>query len=178
MKTFFKEANFYLWDNSYLFKRSPGGLVYRCVTGTKAENIMWHCHSLTYGGHRNGEMMITKVLQSGFWWQNLFQDCKSYVITCPECNKISNISKRDEMSLNIMLEVELFDCWGIDFRVPFPQSNNNLYILECVDYVTKWVEVNSCNTNDVRIVTDFLKNNDFARFGVPKVLISDGGTHF
>lgn len=36
-----------------------------------------------------------------------------------------------------MLEVKPFDRWGVDF---FPQSNNNLYILLCVYYITKWVE--------------------------------------
>lgn len=33
---------------------------------------------------------------------------------------MGNISKRDEMPLNIMLEVEPFDCWGIDFMGPSP----------------------------------------------------------
>lgn len=52
------------------------------------------------------------------------------------------------MPLNIMLEVEPFDCWGIDFMGPFPQSNMHLYIMVCVDYVTKWVEVIVCSAND------------------------------
>lgn len=68
--------------------------------------------------------------------------------------------------------------WGIDFMGPFPQSNSYLYSFVCVDYVTKWVEAIACSANDSRTVTDFLKKNIFARFGVPRVLISDGGTHF
>jgi hypothetical protein len=39
-----------------------------------------------------------------------------------------------------IIEIEPFDCWGIDFMGPFPVSDNKLYILVCVDYVTKWVE--------------------------------------
>jgi hypothetical protein len=39
-----------------------------------------------------------------------------------------------------IIEIEPFDCWGIDFMGPFPVSDNELYILVCVDYVTKWVE--------------------------------------
>ena len=31
---------------------------------------------------------------------------------------------------------------------------------------------------DAKIVIKFLKRNIFARFGVPRLLISDGGTHF
>ena len=97
------------------------------------------------------------MLQSGFWWQPLFQYCKAYVLTCLECRKIGYITKRNEIPLNIMLEVESFDCWGIDFMGPFPKSNSNLYVLVCVDYVTKWVEAVTCSSNDAYIVTNFFK---------------------
>ncbi|RDX85107.1 Gag-Pol polyprotein, partial [Mucuna pruriens] len=33
-------------------------------------------------------------------------------------------------------------------------------------------------TNDAKVVVDFLKSNIFCRFGVPKALISDQGSHF
>ena len=54
---------------------------------------------------------------------------------------MGNILRKVEMPLHNMLEVEIFDFWGIDFMGPFPPSNGNLYILVAVDYVSKWVEV-------------------------------------
>lgn len=36
----------------------------------------------------------------------------------------------------------------------------------------------ACSTKDAQTVTNFLKKSIFARFGVPNVLISDGGTYF
>src|SRR3954467_6981726 len=77
-----------------------------------------------------------------------------------------------------ILEVELFDVWGIDFMGPFPPSFGKNYILVAVDYVSKWVEAIALPTNDARVVVNFLKNNIFLRFGVPRALISDEGTHF
>lgn len=79
----------------------------------------------------------------------------------PRIQKTGNISKRDEIPLNIMLEVEPFDCWGIDFMGPLPQSNMYLYILVFVDYVTKWMKAIACIANDARTVTNFLKKNTF-----------------
>lgn len=38
-----------------------------------------------------------------------------------------------------ILELDLFDVWGINLRGPFVPSNSNLYILIAVDYVSKWV---------------------------------------
>ncbi|RVW21421.1 Gag-Pol polyprotein [Vitis vinifera] len=58
------------------------------------------------------------------------------------------------MPLNPILIVDVFDVWGIDFMGPFPMSN------------------------DHKVVLKFLKENIFSRFGVPKAIISDGGTHF
>ena len=82
------------------------------------------------------------------------------------------------MTLNLILVVEIFDVWGIDFMRSFICSFNNLYILLAVDYVSKWVEAVPCRTNDHKVVVRFLKENIFARFGTPRAIISDGGKHF
>ena len=82
------------------------------------------------------------------------------------------------MPLQNIIEVEVFDCWGIDFVGPLPSSYGNVYILAAVDNVSKWVEAIATLQNDAMTVIKFLKKNIFSRFGVPRVLISDGGTHF
>jgi hypothetical protein len=82
------------------------------------------------------------------------------------------------MSLNPILIVEIFNVWGIDFMGPFPNSFGYLYILVTIDYISKWVEAKACKTNDHKVVVQFLKDNIFARFGTPRAIISDGGTHF
>nr|GEU97307.1 reverse transcriptase domain-containing protein [Tanacetum cinerariifolium] len=66
---------------------------------------------------------------------------------------------------------------GIDFMGPFPSSKGNKYILVAVDYLSKWVEAKALPTNNVRVVVKFLKSL-FSRFGIPRAIISDCGTHF
>ncbi|GJX31190.1 reverse transcriptase domain-containing protein, partial [Tanacetum coccineum] len=46
-----------------------------------------------------------------------------------------------------------------------------------IDYVSKWVEAYAFPTSDARNVVNFLRRL-FARFGIPKALISDRDTHF
>ena len=82
------------------------------------------------------------------------------------------------MPLTSNLVVGLFDVWGIDFMGPFPISFGFEYILVAVEYVSKWVEAIPTRTNDASVVTKFVKENIFSRFGVPRALISDGGRHF
>ncbi|GJT20427.1 reverse transcriptase domain-containing protein [Tanacetum coccineum] len=81
------------------------------------------------------------------------------------------------MPQNAIQVCEIFDLWGIDFMGPFPSSRGNKYILVAVDYLSKWVEAKALPTNDARVVCKFLKNL-FARFGTPRAIISDRGTHF
>ncbi|GJS18138.1 reverse transcriptase domain-containing protein [Tanacetum coccineum] len=64
-----------------------------------------------------------------------------------------------------------------NFMGPFPSSRGNKYILVAVDYLSKWVEAKALPTNDARVVCKFLKSL-FARFGTPRAIISDLGTHF
>ena len=82
------------------------------------------------------------------------------------------------MPLTNILEVEIFYVWGIYFIGPFPTSFGNLYILVAVDYVSKWVKTAALPINNARAVVNFLEKNIFFRFGIPRVIISDEGTHF
>ena len=118
------------------------------------------------------------MLQSGFYWPTLFKDAHQFVSNCDKCQRIGNISRKDEPPMHPILAVELFDLWGIDFMGPFPASYNNLYILLAVDYVSKWVEAIPTRTNDAKVLAQFLRSHIFSRFGTPGALITYNGTHF
>ena len=63
------------------------------------------------------------------------------------------------MSLNNILEVEIFNVWGIDFMGPFPSSFGNFYILLAVDYISKWAEEISTPKNDAKTIVKFFHKN-------------------
>ena len=74
------------------------------------------------------------------------------------------MTRRNMMPLTPMLEIEIFDCWGIDFMGSFPTSFGCYYILVCIDYVSKWVVAIACKNSDAPTVLRFLKENIFSRF--------------
>ncbi|CAA7410890.1 unnamed protein product [Spirodela intermedia] len=84
----------------------------------------------------------------------------------------------DEMPMSNILVVKIFDVWGIDFIGPYPSAEKYEYILLPVNYVSKWVEAIPTRTNDHKIMIKFVQENIFSRFRCPRVIISDGGTHF
>nr|GEW36385.1 reverse transcriptase domain-containing protein [Tanacetum cinerariifolium] len=99
------------------------------------------------------------------------------VKNCDVCQRQGKISQRDEMPQNSIQVCEIFYVWGIDFMGPFSSSRGNKYILVAVDHLSKCVEAKALPKNDARVVCKFLKNL-FARFGTPRAIISDRGTHF
>ncbi|GJV02268.1 reverse transcriptase domain-containing protein [Tanacetum coccineum] len=174
---FFSDLKHYFWEEPYLFKVCSDRMIRRCVSGPETRTILDQCHHGPTGGHYGPNVTAKKVLDSGFYWPTIIKEAHTLVQLCEACQKTGNISKRDEMPLNNIQVCEIFDIWGIDFMGPFLKSHKFEYILVAVDYVSKWAEAQALPTNDARVVITFLKKL-FCRFGMPKALISDRGTHF
>ncbi|GKC23906.1 reverse transcriptase domain-containing protein [Tanacetum coccineum] len=110
----------------------------------------YECHHGPTRGHYGPSITAKKVFDAGFYWPTIFKEAQTLVQNCDACQRSGSISRRDEMPLNI-----------IQFE----------YILVAINYMSKWAEA------DARVVVNFLKKL-FSRFGIPKALISDRGTHF
>ncbi|GJZ86330.1 reverse transcriptase domain-containing protein [Tanacetum coccineum] len=176
-KKFFKDVKHYFWDDPYLFRIGADQVIRRCVYGQEAVDILTACHNGPTGGHHGANYTAKKVFDSGFYWPTIYRDAHDLVTRCDACQRQGKISQKDEMPQNAIQVCEIFDVWGIDFMGPFPSSRGNKYILVAVDYLSKWVKAKALPTNDARVVVKFLKSL-FARFGTPRAIISDRGTHF
>ena len=168
----------YYWEEPFLYKYCADQIIRKCVPKGEQQGILSHYHENECGGHVASQKTAMKVLQYGFYWPSLFKDAHSMCRECYKCQWLGKISCRHMMPLNLILVVELFNVWGIDFMGPFPYSFGYVYILVGVDYVSKWVEAVPCRAADHRMVLKFLKENIFSIFGVPKAIISYGGSHF
>ncbi|GJR12369.1 reverse transcriptase domain-containing protein [Tanacetum coccineum] len=143
----------------------------------EAVDILTTCHNGPTRGHHGANYTAKKVFDSDFYWPTIYRDAHDLVTRCDACQRQGKISQKDEMPQNAIQVCEFFDVWGIDFMGPFPSSRGNKYILIAVDYLSKWVEAKVLPTNDARVVVKILKSL-FARFGTPRAIISDRGTHF
>ncbi|XP_070004062.1 uncharacterized protein [Nicotiana sylvestris] len=141
---------YFYFDEPYLFKICTDGMIRRCVSEEEQLSILEACHSSPYGGHYGGERTASKFLSCGFYWPTLFKDAGDFVKRCDECQRASGISKKDEMPLNTILDIDIFYVWGIDFMGPFVSLCGNTYILMAVNYVSKWVEVMALPNNEAR----------------------------
>jgi hypothetical protein len=99
----------YHWDDPYLFKFCPDQIIRRCVSEEDQLSMLQHCHQFACGGHFGAKRTGLKVLQSGFYWPSLFKDAFLFCSSCDRCQRSGNISSRNQMPLQNIIVVELFD---------------------------------------------------------------------
>jgi hypothetical protein len=136
-RKFLNEVNNFYWDDPYLFKYYPDQIFRRCIPDNEVSSVIKFCHSEACGGHLSSKKTTAKILQCGFYWPTMFKDTHAFCKTCENCQKLGSISKHHMMTLNPILVIGIFNCWGIDFMGPCPPSFGFVYILVAVDYVSK-----------------------------------------
>nr|GFB23442.1 reverse transcriptase domain-containing protein [Tanacetum cinerariifolium] len=134
---FLKDVKHYFWDDPFLFKIYADQVIWRCVYGKEALDILEACHNGPTGGHHGANLTAKKLFDSGLFWPTIYKDAHELVKKCDSCQRQGKISQRDEMPQNSIQICEIFDFWGIDFMGPFPSSRGNKYILVFVDYLSK-----------------------------------------
>ncbi|GJY40769.1 reverse transcriptase domain-containing protein [Tanacetum coccineum] len=150
-KKFFKDVKHYFWDDPYLFRICAYQMIRRCVYGHEAVDILTAYHNGPTGGHHGANYTAKKVFDSGFYWPTIYRDAHDLVTRCDACQCQGKILQNDEIPQNA--------------------------IQVSVDYLSKWIKAKALPTNDAQVVVKFLKSL-FSRFGTPRAIISDHGTHF
>ena len=99
------DCRLYIWDDPLLYRRGADMIIRRCVPEIEQGGIMEKCHASPYGGHFARDKTTHKILRSGFYWPILFKDYFEWVKHCDACQKMGNISRRNEMPLQGILVV-------------------------------------------------------------------------
>jgi hypothetical protein len=139
-------------------------------------DILWECHSVVAGGHIGGKTMTQKVLQAGLWWETLFKDAKVYARLCDVCQRVGNPSRRDELPLQPVRDLQSFEKWAIDFIGPInPTSKHSKYryIITTTDYLPYWAEAAVVHDYSTDTAAKFIFKNIITQFRCPRSLTSN-----
>ena len=174
-----QESAHYSWISNELFKTGPDCIIRRCVREDEMPDILKACHDEPCGGHFADKRTAYKILSLGYYWPSLFKDAKQYVRRCDSCQRVGKPTPSNEMPLQPQVCIEPFEKWALDFVGPInPPSKQKKYILVCTDYVTKWVEAKALPSATENSVVQFLFEDIFTRFGVPREIVTDQGSQF
>ena len=99
--------------------------------------------------------------------------------SCDSCQRMGRPIASDEMPLQPQVHLEPFEKWALDFIGPInPTSNSKKYILVCTDYLTKYAEAKALVRATEQTVVNFLFEEIFVRYEVPREIVTDQGTLF
>jgi len=135
-------------------------------------------HDDVLGGHV-GQSKVYEKLRERYWWSGMKADVDAWVKKCQVCRERKDSPKPVTVPLVPIYSDTAHDRWVVDFVGKLPcTERGNEYILAFTDQFTKQVEAFSCKSADARTVAFHLLNDIIARYGVPRVLASDNGSHF
>lgn len=178
-KRLIKQSARYSWINGDLFYNSYNMIIRRCIREDEIIDVLTSCHDQPCGGHFAAKRTTHKFLSLGHYWPLIFKDMKKYVRSCDSCQCMGRPTTSDEIPLQLQVYLEPFEKWALDFIGPMnPPSKGKKCILVCTDYVTKWVEAKALVRAIEQTVVNFLFEEIFLRYGVPREIVTDQGTQF
>jgi transposase InsO family protein len=79
------------------------------------------------------------------------------------------------------MTLKAFEKWAIDFVEPINprgKCTRERYIITAIEYLTRWAEAREVKDCNATTAMRFIFEDIITRFGCPKILMSDQGTHF
>jgi hypothetical protein len=152
-----------------------------CVMESERPLILEEAHEGIAEGHYVGKSTTQNVLRDGLWWPTLHKDDKEYYRACDVCQRIGNPSRRDEIPLSPQVTLQEFEKWAINFVGLINPPGKRIgarYIITAIEYLNRWAEAREFNDCSVATTAWFIFNDIITKFGCPKILMSDQGTHF
>jgi len=150
-----------------------------CVSEEQWMRIMAELHEGICGSHVGGCSLASKVVSAGYYWPTMREDFIRHAQQCKQCQQHVDWHKAPPKELRSIYSPWPFHTWGIEILGPFPLVIRQMkYLVVAIEYFTKWIEAEPVAQITAHKVQHFVWRNIVCRFGVPRRLVFDNGTHF
>jgi len=165
-------------ESNELYRRSPMGILQRCITIEEGRKLLEDLHSGACGHHAAPRTLVGNAFQQGFYWPTAVADAIELVRSCHGCQFFAKETHLPAYALQMISITWLFAVWGLDLVGPLQKAKGGYtHLLGAIDKFSKWIEArpitNIRSEQAVLFFTDIIH-----RFGIPNVIITDNGTQF
>jgi ribonuclease HI len=169
----------YVMIEGELYKHGVWSPLLKCLSRTEGIELMREIHAELCGSHIGSRPLLGKVFRQGFYWPKAASDAVELVQKCENCQKCARDQKQPSSLTQLKQPTWPLQRWGLDLLGPLPSAQGNLkYVVVAVEYFSKWIEAKPLATITSATVQKFFWQNIVCRFGVPKAITVDNGTHF
>lgn len=137
-----RKANWFIWHDGHLYKKSYTQPLLKCVTPFEGSYILMEIHKGACSSHQGIQTIVGKAVRAEYYWPTLKQDASKLVKKCRSCQLHEDIPRIPANPLTTIQAVLPFDKWGMmDLLGPFPSAfGQRRFLIMAIDYFTKWVE--------------------------------------
>ncbi|GBN05640.1 hypothetical protein AVEN_115892-1 [Araneus ventricosus] len=140
------------------------------------KSLVKTCLETAHGLHF-GTTRTFHVVEKNYYWKNYFLDTKNFCENCHEC--IKNKSKPTNTQFEMISKSHLApgQFIAIDIVGKLPRSyDGTFFILTITDHYSRFLDaIPLPNITSSTIIKAL--NQYFARFGIPKIILTDNGTN-
>ena len=138
-----------------LYRRGFSAEYSRCLDKEEAKEVVREAHEGIYGGHVGYQTLVKQIIQAGYYWKTMQQDCYRFVKKCVQCQMHAPFIHVPATYLQSVVSPWPFSMWAFDVVGPITPSasNGHKYFLAATEYFTKWVEVVTLRTVEGRHVS-------------------------
>jgi len=174
-KNFITKTSKYKLKNNILYRNKNNNLL-RVIRRYELEPILYMMHDDPTSGHLGTEIVYNKIKER-YYWPKMYNDIKVYIKSCDQCQRRKKPQGKNELH-NIKIKRPFYFI-GIDIVGPLPiTERNKRYIVVAIDYFTKWTEARALERANANEVSTFILEEIICRHGMPKIILSDRGSHF
>lgn len=149
-----------------------------CVGSEHRERVLRENHDHPTAGHLGIRKTINRVCNR-YYWPGLFRDVSRYVRKCQSCQKYKVNQQKPSGEMLIRTPEEPWASICLDFIGPLPRTKHgNTMLLVIIDRFTKWTEIIPLRKATAENLIKAFRERILARFGVPKLAITDNGSQF
>jgi ribonuclease HI len=167
-----------LGDEKELYRRSPSGILQRCISITEGQELLQEIHSGACGHHVAPRALVGNAFRQCFYWPTAVADATRIVRTCQGCQFYARQTHLPAPALQTIPITWPFAVWGLDLVGHLQKAPGGYtHLLVAIDKFSKWIEVRPLNNIRSEQAVAFF-TNIIHRFGVPNSIITDNGTQF
>ncbi|CAF4860464.1 unnamed protein product, partial [Rotaria socialis] len=146
----------------------------------RSDIIKMYHDTLANGAHFGWNKAIQKI-QQRYFWPNMISDIRHYVKSCLPCLQNNPLRQKPPGALKPIKPPEgIWQLLTMDFHGPITPTtkHENKYIISLTDVLSKFVIAKAVRDCTASTAARFLTEEVILKYGTPKCILTDNGTHF
>jgi ribonuclease HI len=131
-----------LGDEKELYRRSPSGILQRCISITEGQELLQEIHSGACGHHAAPRALVGNAFRQGFYWPTAVANATRIVRSCQGCQFYARQTHLPAQALQTIPITWSFAMCGLDLVGPLQKAPGGFsHLLVPIDKFSKWIEV-------------------------------------